>query len=45
MGEQDGTNARSETPMGDDMPTPRDLEEKKDARRDNDSEGMFELDS
>jgi hypothetical protein len=35
--------ARSETPMGDGPPTPRDQEEKKEGH--NDSEGMFELDS
>jgi hypothetical protein len=41
-----GTNVRSETPVGDDLPTPREHEEKKDkdGRRD-DSEGVFELDS
>ena len=46
MERESSTNTRSETPVGEDMPTPRDLEEKKDkdGRRD-DSEGMFELDS
>jgi hypothetical protein len=38
-------NARSETPVGDEVPTPRDHEEKKEKDARNDSEGMFELDS
>ncbi len=41
--ESGGGGVRSETPMGEDLPTPRDQEEKKDGH--NDSEGMFELDS
>jgi hypothetical protein len=39
-----GSNARSETPIEDDVPTPRE-EEKKDKDARHDSEGMFQLDS
>lgn len=47
MERESSTGARSETPsVGEDMPTPRDLEEKKDKDgRQDDSEGMFELES
>jgi hypothetical protein len=45
MREVDGSiNARSETPIADEVPTPRE-EEKKDKDTRHDSEGMFELDS
>ncbi len=43
--ERDGSiNVRSETPVGDEVPTPRDQEERKDQDARNDSE-LFVLDS